>query len=263
MNKHNCSICGNGYKTQTKLARHLILCEFLCKAKQNNYKATGGGGGGGVGGGGGEEDAVVVPSQKVMYQLLLDLAQKYNRMEEKLEAVNQWVNRNKRAKPIDIVDWLNKNNKTPSYTFERLADQVRIEPSDVEHLMQHPFYDTIGLIFSRCLFGGSSSSSSSSSLPLFAFVRKSNQLYAYYDITSSWSELSRDKLVRFLNIVHKKISKAMFDWKHAHREEIGGNDHIASVFDKGVLKLMSINFNNDVTFGKMNSMLYSRLKTDI
>jgi hypothetical protein len=122
--------------------------------------------------------------------------------------------------------------------------------------MQHPFYDTISLIFSRCLFAVSSS------LPLFAFVRKSNQLYAYYDNTSSWSELSRDKLVRFLNIVHKKISKAMFDWKHNHRDEIGGNDHIASIFDKGVLKLMSINFNNDVTFGKMNSMLYSRLKTD-
>ena len=250
MNKHNCSICGNGYKTQTKLARHLILCEFLCKAKQNK-----------TGGVVEEEDVVVVPSQKVMYQLLLDLAQKYNRMEEKLEAVNQWVNRNKRAKPIDIVDWLNKNNNTPSCTFERLADQVRIEPSDVEHLMQHTFYDTIGLILSRCLFGGVSLLPSS--LPLFAFVCKSNQLYAYYDNTSSWAELTRDKLVRFLNIVHKKISKAMFDWKHAHREVIGGNDHVATVFDKSLLKLMSINFNNDVTFGKMNSMLYSRLKTDI
>jgi hypothetical protein len=253
MNKHNCSICGNGYKTQTKLSRHLILCEFLCKAKQNNYK---GGGGIGIGGGGGiEEDVPAIPSQKVMYQLLLDLAQKYNRMEEKLESVHQWVNRNKRAKPVDVVDWLNKNNNIPLYTFERLADQVRIETSDVEYLMQHPFYDTIALIFSRCLFGGSS-------LPLFAFVRKSNQLYAYYD-TLGWTELSRDKLVRFLNSVHKKISKAMFDWKHTHREEIGGNDHIATVFDKGLLKLMSINFNNDVTFGKMNSMLYSRLKIDI
>ena len=252
-NKHCCSICGSGYKTQTKLERHLLLCEFLYKAKQNNYKGVGIGLGGG--GGGPDDEQLAIPSQKVMYQLLLDLGQKCNRLEEKLETVNSWVNNQKRKKTnqIDIVDWLNKNNKPSLCTFERLADHVRIEISDVEHLMQHPFYDTMAFILSRCLY---SDAASSSSLPLFASVCKSNKLYAYFD-TLDWSELSRDKLVRFLNIVHKKISRAMLDWKREHRDEIGGSDHIATVFDKGLLKLMSINFNNDVTFNKMNLMLYS------
>jgi len=240
------------------LEKHLFLCEFLAKAKKNNYKETDAERTEKE-----EKEEEEVPSPKVMYKLLLELGRKYNRLEEKMENVNL---KKKKTKQVEIVDWLNKNS-TPHCRFEHLTDQVHVQASDVEHLLNHTFYETFTVILYRTL-----SDENSVSLPLFAFVQKPNHLYIYDTSESDggedsssgvWTELSRGKLVRFLNIIHKKISKSMFEWKRSRLEEINNSDQFATVFDKALLKLMRVDFKNDATLVKIKSLLYSRLKTDV
>lgn len=50
------------------------------------------------------EDDEPLPSQRKMCQMLLDLGQKYNRLEEKMEEMNKWV-----LRKSNVLEWLNTN----------------------------------------------------------------------------------------------------------------------------------------------------------
>lgn len=70
-----CIYCGKGYKTRTCLEKHILLCEIIYKGKKGPLRVE-------------EHD---IPSQARLFQMLLELGQKYNRLEEKVEEMNKWV----------------------------------------------------------------------------------------------------------------------------------------------------------------------------
>ena len=72
-----CVHCGKSYKKRENLNKHLNLCELLHKSKKAGPLII--------------EDDEPLPSQRKMYQMLLELGQKYNRMEEKMEEMNKKI----------------------------------------------------------------------------------------------------------------------------------------------------------------------------
>ena len=90
-----CEYCGKGYKRRVNLDKHFILCEIVYKAKKKDRKVDKEA----------EEIDSELPSQKQMYKMLLELALKYNKLEEKVELMNKWVD--KKKKKINVLDWLN------------------------------------------------------------------------------------------------------------------------------------------------------------
>ena len=49
--------------------------------------------------------------------MLLELGQKYNRLEEKVDEMSKWIT--KKKKKINILEWLN-TNITPIISFDKL-----------------------------------------------------------------------------------------------------------------------------------------------
>jgi hypothetical protein len=100
----NCHFCGSQYKTRTNLEKHVILCELKHKANHSKSKnkcrvrlKE-------------EEEEEELPSQRKLYQMVLLLNEKYNRLEEKVEEMNKWIV--KKKKKINVIEWLNNNIKT-------------------------------------------------------------------------------------------------------------------------------------------------------
>ena len=240
MNKLNspsicCVNCGKGYKTRCGLDKHLILCELVHKIKCGK-KVT-------------EEPELEIPSPKIMYQMILQLAEKYQKLEEKTTEMNKWVV--KKKKKMDVVVWLNDSVK-PEYEFEGIADRVIIDDSDVEFMLDNSLHETIYRVLFRVL--------EEHVVPVFAFTQKSGILYMYEK--EQWTELSVDRLIRLLNICQRKISKAMLDWKKKHKDEIYASDAFATRYDKAVLRLMNIEFRESGQFNKAKNAIYNRFKTD-
>ena len=233
-----CIHCGKGYKSKTMLEKHLILCEITHKTKNKQIDVF-------------END---VPSQKMMYKMILELGQKLNRMEEKMDKVNKWVV--KKKKKINVLEWLN-NTVKPEYTFERVIDNVIIANSDIEYLFNNNIYDTLNEVFSRTIYFDT--------IPIFASIQKSNLLYIFDTIDGQliWTEMTRDKLIRFLNQVQMKLSKALFEWKKQHKAELNSSDTYATMFDKSVSKLMGADFKQDNTLSRIRNMIYNKMKIDV
>jgi hypothetical protein len=247
-----CIHCGKGYKIRTNLEKHVNLCELVYKGKKS---------------GGRVDDDDELPSQRKMFQMLLELGQKYNNLEEKVDEINKWVV--KKKKKINVVEWLNAN-MVPNFVFETLHEKITIIDSDIQFLLENTFLDTVNEIFTRTLYN--IEGESEIKIPMFAFVQKANIFYIFdkniinKDVDNDnaiWMELTRDKLMKFLMRVQMKISKAFCEWKKKKVDKNRDDDHFAILCDKTIVKIMGTEFNQDATFGKMKAIMYNKMKADM
>lgn len=238
-----CIHCGKSYKTRENLNKHVDLCELLHKSKKTGPLII--------------EDDDPIPSQRKMYQMLLELGQKYNKLEEKMEEMNKWVA--KKKKKINVLEWLNTSIK-PNITFDNILDKIIVQPEDIEYLLHNSFYDVMNEVFSRNIYNYNETEN-----PIFAFIQKQNIFYIYttVDDKNIWVELSKERYIKFLNKVHMKIFKAFCDWKQTKKDEIRTNDAFSILCDKTSLKILNVEFKQEACFAKVRSAMYTRMKTDM
>jgi len=238
-----CVYCGKMYKSRTNLNKHINLCELIYKSKKNRE----------------DEEEIELPSQKKIFKMLLELGEKYKKLEEKVEEMSKFVI--KKKKKINVLMWLNDNIK-PEFMFDRLIEKIEILDEDMDYLLNNSFLETINYIFSRNIYN----TSSEYSYPIYAFVQKSHLFYIYDKIDENkteWQELSREKLIKFLNKILMKMLKYFNDWKKKQSDEIKTNDSFATICDKTMVKLVSMDFKNDHTLGKLKSAIYNKIKNDM
>jgi hypothetical protein len=244
-----CILCGKGYKTRRNLEKHIILCELSYKSKKNPRITI-------------EEENDELPSQRIMYQMIIELSQKYNRLDEKVDELNKWVI--KKKKKINVLEWLNANI-TPELVFGILSEKITVLDEDIEFMLNNTFNDTLNVIFSRNIYIINENN------PIFAFSQKPNVFYIYDKIDGcketqnkcEWTELSREKIVRFLNTVQMKIAKVFYEWKQKNKESLSSNDTIEILCDKATVKLMGQEFKQESILSKVRSLMYSKMKTDM
>lgn len=237
-----CTHCGKSYVKRMNLDRHVVLCELLHKKPSSSLD---------------DDDDEPIPSQKKMYQMLIELGHKYNKLHEKVDELNKWVV--KKKKKINIIEWLN-DNITPNIVFDSIIDKIIVNEDDIQYLLINSFNDVLNEVFSRTIFHFNESEN-----PMFAFVQKINTFYIYdsVDGKNMWIEMTREKLVRFLTKVHIKILKAFCEFKKEHEQDIRSNDNYSIKCDKAIVKIMSMEFNQESILSKVRSMMFAKMKTDM
>ena len=235
-----CIHCGKSYKKRTNLENHLVICELLQKSKKKQLHV--------------EDEEEQIPTQRKMFQMLIELGQKYNKLEEKVEEMNKWIV--KKKKKINILEWLN-TNITPSINFDNIIDKIIISEEDIKCLLNCPFNDVLNEVFVRTIYNFDENEN-----PIFAFVQKTNMFYIY-NSDNTWIELSRERLIKFLNKVHMKIFEKFYNWKLTKKDLIKSDDHFATNCDTALIKLTSIDFKQETILSKIKSLMYSKMKTDM
>lgn len=237
-----CVNCGKSYVKRTNLDKHIVICELLHRSKKSSFP---------------EDEEEALPSQKKMFQMLVELGQRYNKLEEKVEELNKWVV--KKKKKVNIIEWLN-DNISPNIVFDSIIDKIIVVEDDIKSLLENSFNDVINEIFVRTIYNFSENEN-----PLFAFVQKANVFYTYelVDDKKIWVELSREKLVKFLNKVQMKILRIFYDYKQANAVDIRSSDSYSIRCDKAFVKIMSVEFKQESMLSKVRSMMFAKMKTDM
>ena len=242
-----CKHCKKEYKTEKTLKVHTLLCEILQNA--SNIK---------------ENQVNTIPSQGQLYQIIQELVIKQNKMEEKIDQLQKWVEIKK--KKINIVDWLNQHQH-PYYLFKNMPELFFIQDTDIDFIYKpdNSIIDLMNILWERNIYD-------QSSLPLFAFTQKNNVIYYYDSMTNpntqssnyqnTWKELTKEKLTSLLNQIHSKILNTLMEWKKKHDEFIHSNDKNEVLYCKMLSKFMSIDFKNPNIINKIYSSIYNKIKTD-
>jgi hypothetical protein len=236
-----CVNCGKSYVKKANLEKHLIICDLLQTCRKKTKLII-------------EDDDEPLPTQRKMFEMLIELGQKYSKLEEKVDEINKWVI--KKKKKINVLDWLNANIK-PNIIFDDIFDKIIINETDINNILRNSFYDVLNDVFSRTIYNFNELEN-----PIFGFVQKPNVFYIY-DPNNIWVELSRERLTKFLNKVHMKIFKEFTVWKQINISEIKANSNLGSLCDKTLVKIMSVEFKQDSIFSKVRSTMFSRMKTDM
>ena len=238
-----CIHCGKSYIKRTNLNNHVIICELLHNRRNTSLVI--------------EDEEEPLPSQRKMFHMLIELGKKYNKLEEKVEELNKWVI--KKKKKINILEWLNDNNK-PNILFDSIIDKITVNEDDIKYLFENSFNNVLNEIFLRTIYNFNEDEN-----PMFAFVQKANVFYVYELINDNkmWIELSKEKLIKFLNKVHTKILKAFCEFKQERIHEIRASDNYSIKCDKTMIKIMSVEFNQETILSKVRSMMFANMKTDM
>lgn len=262
--KFKCLYCKKSYKNKSNLNKHLVLCELIHTSKNKKQLLI-------------EEEDNNLPSQKQLYQMLLELAFKYNKLEEKMDLAMKWID--KKKKKINILDWL-QINIVPNYIFDNLSLQIEVTNLDVEFLFNNSFIDTLNELFSRVLYNQEFSQQNNKEcnkhcdenretnvVPIFAFVQKINTIYIYNSVDPlnnfGWIELSREKFIYFLNKIHFKFVKVLNEWKKQNQKLLDESERALDLYNKTLIKLMGVEFKQENILSKIRSNMYNKMKTDM
>lgn len=228
---HQCCVyCGKNYKSNTGLNKHVTLCEILCRSNK-------------------KDDEIVLPSSKQMYIILMELAGKYKKLEEKVEQMHKCMDKCM-DKKINVLDWLSEYS-TPEYVFDDLTNKITILDKDVEFLFHNNGIDTLNEILCREI--------DKTNAPLFASSIKPKVLYVY---EKEWYELPKEKLTKFLNTVNTKIIKMLTVWKQTNNEKMNTNS-TAELYNKAVIKVINLDFKKENIVNRVRSVLLNHVKIEM
>jgi hypothetical protein len=255
-----CIYCGNHYKKKISLDKHLILCEIThsktVKKRETNddeYKDND------------VDDLYDNISTKNLCKIVMQLAMKCNRLENKVADLSKYVT--KKIQKIDILDYLNNMTKTtnqPILLFDNIITTVIVEDSDIEFLFYNSFMETMNLILSKNIY---KQLENELSLPVRAYTQKNYIIYVYTNQSNqtnpTWTIVTKDKFVRFLNNIQLKISKALSEWRKKNIEMLNESDSKSILYDKTFSKIMDPDFKLEKTYIKFYNNIYNKLKIPI
>jgi hypothetical protein len=247
-----CIYCGKSYKTRMNLDKHVILCEITNKSKRKQTVTN--------------DDCELEEetiSSKKLYQLVIQLTLKCNRLENKVTDLSKYVT--KKIQKIDFIDYLNtkSNQSYPQLLFENITEIIKVEQSDIEFLFHNSFLETVNLILSRSIYN--SNNEQNNEVPIACFKEKKNTIYVFSknnnanDQNPCWSIVTRENFIRFLNIIQFKISKAFSEWRKNNAQLLNDNDNHCVLYDKTFSKLMEPDFKIEKTFVKFYNNTYNKL----
>jgi len=250
-----CIYCGKTYKTRLNLENHLILCEISNKSKRSLSNVND------------DTDNLIHEniSSKKLYQIVMQLSMKCNRLENKVADLSKYVT--KKIQKIDVIDYLNntKSTNNPILIFENIIEIVTVEQLDIEFLFYNSFMETINQILSRNIY----KNRENNELPITAFTQKQNIIYVYTKNDSnieqnlSWTIVSREKFIRFLNLIQFKMSKALSEWRKNNAQLLNESDGQCMLYDKTFSKLMEPDFKIEKIYVKFYNNIYNKLKINI
>jgi hypothetical protein len=240
--KFCCNSCGKKYIRKLSLDRHQILCEFMLKtAKTRKIE---------------EEESESMPSYINLVKIVQELAIKCQKLEDDMSEMRNFINRKK--KKIDIKTWLCENIK-PIETYCDWATNIAVIDSHLENLIHNNLIQTFHQIIETNLPIGESNL-----YPVKCFVQKQTTFYIYVDDETKWRELAPQELLNLFQHIQQKLLSELGAWKIRNQRDLEENDKMKEIYNKMVIKLMSIPFTvNDAIFTKLRSNMFQYLKTDL
>lgn len=248
---NSCFYCGKSYTRKSSCDKHSIICEMAHKSKRQKMCE--------------EEESTDIPSVKKLYIIIQEMAFKQQKMEEKMEEMQKWID--KKKKKLNVANWLNVQF-TPTELFEARAKSIVVIQEDITTLIEQNFHQAVINILKRNL---KTPKEGVVREPIACFSEKASVFYIYKETkneseqesTSRWTKMTPEEFVYLLRFIHSKLLNALCDWRNFNAERIKYNDKFAELYNKTVIKLMGADFNQESTLSKIRTPMYTLLKGDL
>lgn len=239
--KKTCTYCLKPYTNKTSLDKHILICSLLYKTKRQ-IKIE-------------EEERQDNPSYQDLCVIIKELLVKVNKLEEKAELYDKYINKMK--KKINIIDWLN-TNLVPINNIDDYINNLIITEEEIIFMMHNTFLDTLYKILDENI----NQKKNPDPLPIFGSNHKSNTLYVY-KLDHKWTELNKNQCIEIFNILYGKVFKKLMEWKQKNEDNLSNNEQLDNLYMKTMVKIFAVDFKHEQTLSKAKTSLFQIIKTDM
>lgn len=265
-----CEYCGKSYSKKIYFTRHVILCEYSRKTKEQRkaedeeYEFSN------------PEDAKI--TMKKLYNIVLELAYQNKKLEKKVEDMQNHLNMKKK---FNICKWLKDthnqynqhNQKTQIPVFKSWIKTIQVTEEETNILQEENMFQTICAIFDKNIHKQNQQREQQyqqDDQPIKCFTQKTNVFFIFSEIISEnqinrypeWKRMEMSEFLLFLKYIHQKLVKAMCDWFKKNQPDL--NEKQIITYNVGVNKLMNAEFQKETALvSKLRMYLYNKIKTEI
>ena len=243
--KEFCNYCGKDYTRKTSLHKHVLLCEIIHKSKREQICE--------------KEETTDVPTVTTLYHIIQELAGKYETLSKTVEQMQQYIQQKKNK--INIIDWLNQEEQQsttqpPKPSLQSWMQTIQIEDKHIQLLMDENIVSTFNSIIED-------NANPKHNNPFACFIQKSHMIYVKNEPIQAWESLTPENFILLTKQIHSRLLKKMCDWRNANAKQIAENEKMSELYNKTIVKLMSVNFTSGSThLSKIRTYIYTTFKVD-
>ena len=244
-NKLCCVLCNKQYTRKSSLDKHKILCEFKMKTPREHQIEL--------------EESGDIPNYCDLVKIVQELSLKIVKMEENMEEMRKWVDKKKQK--LNVVTWLNTNVEPTIGFLEWVDTQLTVKSEHFDVLMENSIFYTLQQIFEDNLC-----EKSDFIYPISCFSQKVNMFYIcekQEDGTAQWKQLVLEDMVLILKKLQRNMIQVLTKWKEQNQHKFDDDNKLSVKFNKAVIKIMDISFNQDNNMSRIKNGLYDCLKRDL
>ncbi len=251
MDMLSCSYCGKQYIRKSALNNHLITCKFNMICKQSDLYDSN------------NNLNLRSVSNNDIYKLLVDLHNKYEKLQNDYDEIKKFVNISKNK--IDIVDYLNQNYKCDKFDLNYFISQLTFSMDDLHIVFKQNFVEGIMQILTKNIESYKNQNHDHNQnhnliLPIKAFVHKDNILYVYSE--NEWKVISNQEWDNFIKYFDKKLLTMFLQWKE-ETEMVMKSEEFSRLYPVYMKKVLSSSYENKNRNSIIKNKLYKLLKVNI
>ena len=257
-----CEYCSKRYLRKKCYQHHVLICKLSKKDSKEyneNVELT---------------TMQKIPSQKELYQIIIDLNNKYERLESEYHQLKQFVNNKRRQ--IDIVEWLDQNCQL-EMSFRDVFLNIKLDKSDLMKVFELDYVKGICYIIVSFI-ETVKQRFQSGEVPLRAFVQKDGILYIYDighnvvdndfdngvdgDSGYKWQILSSELLSTFVRYIDHQLMRLFREW-HTETERGMNEDHFSELYIKNLKTITGGNFRDFERNTKIRNNIYRSIRQNL
>lgn len=250
MSTYVCSYCKKSYIRKTSFNNHQLKCELIRIC--NNVKSKR------------EEDDEELPvkfngSINDMYKLLINLNNKFEKLEADYNEIKKYVNVTKNK--IDIIEYLNKNYDCSEFYFIKFLNSIEVTNIELEKVFEKDYVDGIFQI----LIDYIEKIKHNNEIPIKAFNNKEGVLYAYIKIPDSdkiWTAISEHEIKSIYKYFNKKLLPLFLKWKEVNEKKLAPDEYTL-IYVKNMKRVLGTNFEKKNKNAILQNKLYKYLKVNL
>lgn len=239
-----CDICNKSYIKLSSYENHKILCEFKAKSKREQDSEL--------------QESEDTPDYDTLVKVVKDMSRKMSIMEEKINTMQQWINR--KTQKLNIISWLSANY-IPIIGYKEWYASIIVTQNHCTYLMTNNLYHTIQLIFEDNI-----DINGEFKYPIYSYVQKNNAIFIYdndNDTTDKkWKKMETNDMLKILNFIQKQLLKRLQEWKLDNKQLCDNDDNVSISWNKTIVKLM-VDFDKDGYTNRIRNTLYNYIKKDV
>ena len=203
--RYVCEFCTIKKRTQNALTRHTSLCKFIhTSAKEHSTN---------------EDLHEAIPSQQVLLQYILDLTEKYEQLEKKMDKIYKTSYQEKRKNFNEYLDTLHYTG----ICYTNWLKSLVITEEHLEILFKNDLRECIKAVLSSSIEQGP--------IPFKAFVQRQNGLYIYNETEEGskiykWRLVTTDEFKKIVLILSQRVMRKFTEWQIDNKQEIDESEKL-------------------------------------